>query len=77
MGTGFTEAMLSRLEELLAPLRRHTSPFAEGDVKKGAVYVEPALVAEVEYRERTRDGILRQPSFKGLRDDKDPRDVVG
>ena len=39
-------------------------------------YVEPRLVVEVEYTEFTRDGTLRHPSFQGLRDDKDPADVV-
>ena len=39
-------------------------------------YVEPKLVCEVEYTEFTRDGTLRHPSFKGLRDDKSPQDVV-
>ena len=76
VGTGFTERMLEHLGGLLAPLRRETSPFAEGAVRPGAVFVEPELVAEVEYRERTREGILRQPSFKGLRDDKEPHDVT-
>jgi bifunctional non-homologous end joining protein LigD len=39
-------------------------------------YVTPSLVCEVEFTEFTRDGTLRHPSFKGLRDDKDPRTVV-
>ena len=43
---------------------------------KGANWVEPRLVAEVEFTEWTREGILRHPSYKGLRDDKDPREVV-
>ncbi len=77
VGTGLTEAMLARLAERLTPLRRDTSPFAEGHVRRDAVYVEPRLVATVEFRERTAAGILRQPSFKGLRDDLDPRTVTG
>ena len=40
------------------------------------VFVEPRLVAEVEFTHWTDDGRLRNPSFKGLRDDKDPRQVV-
>ena len=38
---------------------------------KGAVFVRPALVAEVEYRAWTQDGKLRHPSFKGVRDRAD------
>jgi bifunctional non-homologous end joining protein LigD len=42
----------------------------------GAVWVEPQLVTEVEFTEWTNDGVLRHPSFKGLREDRDPHDVV-
>jgi bifunctional non-homologous end joining protein LigD len=69
VGTGFTAEMLDDLARRLAPLRRKDSPFAKGRVPKGAQFVEPRLTARVEYRERTRAGILRAPSFKGLRDD--------
>jgi bifunctional non-homologous end joining protein LigD len=77
VGTGFTGAELDRLAGLLAPARRATSPFTGAQPRRGAVFVEPRHVAEIEFRERTRDGILRQPSFKGLRDDTSPTDVVG
>jgi bifunctional non-homologous end joining protein LigD len=77
VGTGFDEADLKRLKDLLAPLERPTSPFEAGEKPpKGAVFVEPRLVAEVEFTEWTRTGSLRQPSYKGLRDDVDPEDVV-
>jgi bifunctional non-homologous end joining protein LigD len=76
VGTGFTGAMLTHLAGVLGPLRRASSPFARGAPKRGSVFVEPVLVAEVEYRERTRDGILRHPSFKGLRPDKTPADAT-
>ncbi len=69
VGTGFTAEMLDDLARRLAPLRRKDSPFAKGRVPKGARFVEPRLTAQVEYRERTQAGVLRAPSFKGLRDD--------
>ncbi len=88
VGTGFTDAMLERLIGLLEPLRIAESPFELGEDPRekyrararergaGPVWVEPRLVGEFEFTEWTREGTLRQPSFKGLRDDKDPREVV-
>jgi bifunctional non-homologous end joining protein LigD len=77
VGTGFTEAELDRLAEKLRPLEREDSPFAPGGPKipRGAVFAEPELVAEVEFREWTEGGQLRAPSYKGLRDDK-PSELV-
>ena len=75
VGTGFTRADLAHLERLLAPLVRETSPFA-APVAAGAgetvTWVEPALVIEARFNEWTAGGVLRQPVFVGLRDDKDP-----
>jgi bifunctional non-homologous end joining protein LigD len=77
VGTGFTEAELDRLADKLRPLEREDSPFAPGGPKipRGAVFAEPELVAEVEFREWTDGGQLRAPSYKGLRDDK-PSELV-
>ena len=77
VGTGFTEAELDRLAEKLRPLERDDSPFAPGGPKipRGAVFADPELVAEVEFREWTDGGQLRAPSYKGLRDDK-PAELV-
>jgi bifunctional non-homologous end joining protein LigD len=77
VGSGFKEDDLKRLAGLLEPLRRDTSPF-EGTRQppKGTILVEPRLVVEVEFAEWTRSRTLRAPVFKGLRDDKDPQDVV-
>ncbi len=67
---------LDRLAGLLAPLRREASPFAGSPkLPRTAVFVEPRLVAEIEFREWTPDGMLRAPSYKGLRDDK-PAELV-
>jgi DNA ligase D-like protein (predicted ligase)/DNA ligase D-like protein (predicted 3'-phosphoesterase) len=76
VGTGFKQADLERLARALEPLRRDQSPFEGRQPPKETVFVEPRLVAEVEFREWTRTRTLRAPSFKGLRDDKDPQDVV-
>ncbi len=76
VGTGFSEERLGELHAALKELARKTSPFAQGDVLRGAHYVEPKLVAQVRFAEWTRDGLVRQASFLGLRADKAARDVV-
>jgi bifunctional non-homologous end joining protein LigD len=76
VGSGFTEAMLERLERRLAPLRRTRTPFASGPVPPGAVFVAPRLLAEVEFSDWTREGLVRQSVFKRLRDDKDPLEAI-
>jgi bifunctional non-homologous end joining protein LigD len=82
VGTGFTDAELRRLQERLTPIQRSTSPFTGGGVPKrgprsagSLVFVEPELVVEVTFTERTDEGILRHPSYKGVRIDKGPADV--
>jgi bifunctional non-homologous end joining protein LigD len=76
VGTGFTETTLHELASRLGALKRPKSPFVGRGVPRGAVFCEPRLVAEVEFTEWTPAGMLRHPSFKGLRDDKDPAEVV-
>jgi bifunctional non-homologous end joining protein LigD len=79
VGTGFTQASLARLLSLLQPLRRDVAPFSTAVPRadaQGALWVDPVVVAEVDYTEWTREGRLRHPSFKGVRDDYDPADVV-
>jgi bifunctional non-homologous end joining protein LigD len=76
VGTGFDAAELGRLSGLLAPLAREDSPFAGAQPPRGAHFVEPRLVCEVEFTEWTRAGTLRHPSYKGLREDKAAAEVV-
>ncbi len=78
VGTGFSEEELDRLTGLLIGLERPSSPFAPGETPapRGAVFCEPKLVAEIEFREWTERGSLRGPSYKGLRDDKPAERVV-
>jgi bifunctional non-homologous end joining protein LigD len=81
VGTGFSDGEIDRLLALLRPLERAGPPFPDAPkmprVRKGDVtWVEPRLVAEVEFVEWTHDGHLRAPSYQGLRDDKPAEDVV-
>ncbi|HVE99237.1 MAG TPA: non-homologous end-joining DNA ligase [Mycobacteriales bacterium] len=79
VGTGFTQATLRDLGKELGRLQRADSPFDTAVPRAHAAkstWVEPELVCEVEFTEWTRDGKLRHPSYKGLRYDKTPSDVV-
>jgi bifunctional non-homologous end joining protein LigD len=80
VGTGFSDREIDRLLGLLRPLERKDSPFA--DVPKmprvrrnDIVWVEPKLVAEVEFAEWTHEGRLRAPSYLRLREDRTAPDV--
>ncbi len=78
VGTGFTDGVLGDLVKRLTALEQAEPPIADPDLAavKGARWVRPELVCEVEYLEMTRVGKLRAPSFKGLRPDKAPADCV-
>jgi bifunctional non-homologous end joining protein LigD len=77
VGTGFDQKLLRSLHESMAALERDTPAFARGRLPRSGVHwIEPWLVGEVGFSEWTRDGELRHPRFQGLRDDKDPADVV-
>ena len=79
VGTGFTEKELAFLKETLLPLETDESPFntrLPTQDAKGVTFVRPELVGEVRYSERTDDDRLRQPSWRGLRPDKVPDEVV-
>jgi bifunctional non-homologous end joining protein LigD len=79
VGTGFTEQMLDDLAGRLRRIERKTSPFAPDVPRadaKDATWVSPKLVGEVAYAEWTGTERLRHPSWRGLRPDKEPGDVV-
>jgi len=77
VGSGFSERELARLSGLLAPLRHPRSPFSAGErPPREAVFVEPQLVAEVQFASWTDAGNLRAPVYKGLREDKRAEEVV-
>lgn len=76
VGTGFTDAELTRLGVRFEALARSASPFADKVPYKAARFLEPRLVMEIEFTEWTHTGTLRHPSYKGLRDDKPATAVV-
>ncbi|HWT48756.1 MAG TPA: ATP-dependent DNA ligase [Mycobacterium sp.] len=79
VGTGFTERTLANLKKTLAPLHTKQSPFdapLPARDAKGVTFVEPVLVGEVRYSEWTSDDRLRQSSWRGLRSDKKPSEVI-
>jgi bifunctional non-homologous end joining protein LigD len=90
VGTGFNHRMLASLHQTLAALETTGCPFANLPEKRSQRYgqaitasvmrtchwVKPKLVCQVKFGEWTRDGRLRQPVFLGLREDKDPSEVV-
>jgi bifunctional non-homologous end joining protein LigD len=76
VGTGFNDAALSALSQKFRRLIRANSPFASPVREPSATFVSPQLVAQVSFTEWTSDGKLRHPVYLGLRDDKNPADVV-
>ena len=75
VGTGFTEATLADLHRQLSRRRRTQPPFVDPPRERDLVWVEPELVAQLGFTERTGDGKLRHPTYLGLRQDKAARDV--
>ena len=87
IGTGFTDKLQKEMMARFKPLITGKSPFSViPDVNKpsrfrpnpphaAATWLKPKLVCEVSYAEITEDGVMRHPSFEGMREDKDARDV--
>jgi bifunctional non-homologous end joining protein LigD len=79
VGTGFSDAILRDLSRRLAPLATPTCPFTPRpspvEIRRPAHWVRPELVVEVEFLEWTHDDHIRHPSYRGLRDDRDPREI--
>lgn len=79
VGTGFNEKMLNEITPQLTAIEIDIPPFINpptGYEAKGVHWVRPEMVAEVEFTAWTDEGILRHPSFKGLREDKNPEEIV-
>ncbi|MGH7678796.1 MAG: non-homologous end-joining DNA ligase, partial [Gemmatimonadaceae bacterium] len=76
-GGGFSDRLLADIGKKLRKIERQESPFSTTPkTNERAHWAEPKYVAQVKFNEWTAGGNLRQPTFLGLRDDKDPRSVV-
>src|SRR5438270_368485 len=77
VGGGFDEKTLAEIYKLMKPLIVKSPPFSgpPPHANEKPTWVKPKLVVEVKFSEWTRDGVMRQPVFLGLRDDVDPREV--
>ena len=64
----FDKASAADLQKRLKPLIRKTQPYSKRIANKG-IWVEPKLLAEIEYRAKSAEGKVRHPFFKGLRED--------
>lgn len=78
VGTGFDEPELKRLMAEFGSRKRDSSPFSLKGAQppRGAHFLEPDLLAEVEFSDWTHEQILRHSVYKGLRSDKDAEEVV-
>jgi hypothetical protein len=78
VGTGWDRSEARELLRLLEPRRRERSPLAvvPRELRRGVIWVEPELVADVQYLHWKERSQLRHASYQGLREDRDPRSVV-
>ena len=77
-GTGFTQKSQQTIRKQLDKLVQSSTPFTDlpRGVSRGVHWVKPELVAQLSFATWTRDNLVRQASFKGLREDKSAKEVV-
>jgi bifunctional non-homologous end joining protein LigD len=79
VGTGFTSRVAEELYTRLEKIRQANSPFAKrlpAEAGRQVRFVRPQFVAEIEFRAWSADHVLRHASFRGVREDKSPEDIV-
>ncbi|HEX4113018.1 MAG TPA: DNA ligase D, partial [Stellaceae bacterium] len=78
VGTGFSAKLARALRTRLTEMKTAKMPFAAVPraEARAAIWVRPDLIGEVEFSNWTGDGVLRHPSFQGLREDKDPKSIT-
>jgi bifunctional non-homologous end joining protein LigD len=77
-GTGFNRKTHELLRNRLDALRQEKTPFHDppGEAKKDAIWVKPTTIIEARFATWTNDNLVRQAAYLGLREDKDPKEVV-
>lgn len=76
-GTGFSEQTLNELSKKMKPLIQKEPPFNQvPKTNMPVTWLRPKLVAEIDFQEWTSDNVMRQPVFLGLREDKEPKEVI-
>ncbi|HEY8555230.1 MAG TPA: non-homologous end-joining DNA ligase [Burkholderiales bacterium] len=78
VSNGFSAQQLRRLYQVLRSAESDRSPFSDGEQPAGlrnVHWVRPQVVVDVEFAEWTRDGIVRHPVFRGVREDREPEEV--
>jgi bifunctional non-homologous end joining protein LigD len=76
VGTGYNAALHALLTRQLKQKQTKTNPFADAVPKKDVIFVDPKLVADVEFRRWPEGGLIQQASFKGLRSDKEASQII-
>lgn len=76
VGTGFTASAAGVLLKKLKRIKTKESPFDLGPPEKGATWVKPKFIGQVQFAEITPQGVIRHASFQGLRDDKKASEVL-
>ena len=76
VGTGFDDYFLNRFRQQLELIKRDSSPFVNPPRRSNTTFVDPKFVCVIKFQEWTNEGIVRQPVFLGLKEDKKPMEVV-